>query len=1055
MIQIYCAGNTNYEKNGDMTLTPSYATVHAILNSLWQAELTHPIDREGRWKYITEEAVVKMPSFNGDQLFRIKDMQKQDSSVTVTMEPIFFDSMNDCFLADVRPTGKNGQDALNIMLAPNSKYTGQSNITKATTAYYQYVNFMEALNGDIDHSFVKRWGGEILFDNFQIIVNERVGGDYGVELRYGKNIVKDGLTEEIDIRDIVTRIYPKSYNGYMISNNGYVDSPLINNYQTIKTKVIKFEDVKMREDAQEDDEEKGIIICDTQEELDAALTEKCRQQYELGLDKPKVSISANIVLLQNTESYKDYAILEQVSLGDTIHCKHNKLGIVTDARVIELEYDCIRKKVSSVVLGDFKTDFFDQVSSSTNRIDQAIRPDGSLMAEKVQGILDGIYTQLKLQSTVAKKVKGRAFVIEDTDPESPLYGCMVFGTQGLQISTKRTADGRDWEWTTAVTAKGIVADAIITGILSDKTGKNFWNLDTGEFQLTSQAFLVDGETVKDYINSEIDNKISKTQLLTIHLSNDFQGISTDPDGENGSFADCYTDVKVFLGAKDVTNDAGVSFTFEVSSGITGEWNNEIKRYQVINMTTDDGSVKITVTHSNISVSKIFSIVKSKSGEDGRVYLLHCNTLIIKQNPDASYSPPKIEFSSYYRDGTSAIMIPYLGRFKIEESINGIDYITRYASSEDEKVCTYTLTNASIYSIRCTMYMAGGITVALDVQTLTIVQDAKKLTQSEVFNILTNDGKLQGIFMKDGKLYINGSYISVSDWSELSKTLSGFKLSTKRIYGQSDKYCNGMSTGADDIYCFWAGETNGKLGDGNTDAPFLVSRNGTVWAKRIYAGDCLDLYESTATWKGTRLNIFREDGSLRIRQNHHEYGDTKVIIEQQNGEAQLVFPYASSNHGTVYFYSGYNSKAYIGLYHAERGGTGGAIFRYETDEAFHLMARMVAGQIECSSLTQTSSERIKKMIEILDKQKALDLICNTQIYQYFLREQTDEDGNEIDISKKQQFGAVIERECPEEFVSDDGNSVNLYSMLSACIAAIQEQQKQIDGIKEILNLTENI
>lgn len=172
----------------------------------------------------------------------------------------------------------------------------------------------------------------------------------------------------------------------------------------------------------------------------------------------------------------------------------------------------------------------------------------------------------------------------------------------------------------------------------------------------------------------------------------------------------------------------------------------------------------------------------------------------------------------------------------------------------------------------------------------------------------------------------------------------------------------------DIYCFWAGETNGKQGSGNTDAPFLVSRNGTVWSKRLYAGDCLDLYESTATWKGTRLNIFREDGSLRIRQNHHDYGDTKVLIEQQNGEAQLVFPYASSNHGTVYFYSGYNSRAYLGLYHAERGGSGGAIFRYEIDEAFHMIARMIAGQIECTSLTQTSSEKIKKILKNLINKK---------------------------------------------------------------------------------------
>ena len=151
-------------------------------------------------------------------------------------------------------------------------------------------------------------------------------------------------------------------------------------------------------------------------------------------------------------------------------------------------------------IGDFQGRYIDNVTSAVDKIEQVIRPDGSVMAEKVQGILNGIYTQLKLQSTAAQKVDGVAFKVEDLDEESPLYGCMIWGTQGLQISTTRTEDDRDWDWTTAITAKGIVADAIITGLLADKTGQNYWNLDTGEFQLTSAAFHVDGENINDYIS---------------------------------------------------------------------------------------------------------------------------------------------------------------------------------------------------------------------------------------------------------------------------------------------------------------------------------------------------------------------------------------------------------------------------------------------------------------------------------------------------------------------------------------------------------------------------
>lgn len=469
MIQIYKADNTAYDKNGDMSLTPSSASVHVILNGSWEANIEHPVDEDGRWRYIVEGTVVKMPSFNGEQLFRIKKKEKSDSGVTATMEPIFYDAKDDCWLTDIRPTEKDGQQALDIITAPNKKYTGRSNITVISTAYYEYMNLMEAINGNNDNSFINRWGGEILFDNFTVVIDEQIGGDYGVDLRYGKNLPVDGLTDEVDIRDVVTRIYPKAYNGYTMSDDGYVDSPLINHYPTVKCATMAFEDVKMRADAQEDDEENGIVVCDTQEELDVALTEKCQDQYNGGVDKPKVTISADMVLLKDTEQYAEYQMLEDVSLGDTIHCHNQHLDITTDARVVELEYNSILKKVESVVLGDFQYNFFDDVTSMVNRVESAIRPDGSVIGQQVQGIIDGVRAQLKAQSSIAQKQKIRATIFEDLDPESPTYGAMCLGTMGFEIASKRTADGRDWDWRTFGTGAGFFADFIVSGtMLADR-----------------------------------------------------------------------------------------------------------------------------------------------------------------------------------------------------------------------------------------------------------------------------------------------------------------------------------------------------------------------------------------------------------------------------------------------------------------------------------------------------------------------------------------------------------------------------------------------------------
>lgn len=1036
MIQIYKKKNTDFSKNGDSPIFPSSAVVNAELNRAWTLELEHPIDDRKIWKFIEEETVIKVPSFNGDQLFRVRKIEKSDSGIEVKAEPIFLDAKDDCFLADVRPTGKNGQQALDIMCAANKKYTAESNITRAATAYYQYTNLISAINGDDSNSFVNRWGGEILYNNYKVIINERVGGDYGVELLYGKNIKADGLTEEIDMSDVVTRIYPRSYNGYKMSNNGYVDSTLIGNYPTIKSDTITFSDVKMREDAQEDDEKNGIIVCDTQAELDNALIQKCRDQFAAGIDKPKVSISADMILLQDTDQYKDYKVLESVSLGDTIHCKHSKLGIVTDARVIALEYDCIQKRVTSVELGDFKNDYFDRVTSSTGKVESIINPDGTIMAEKVQGILNGIYTQLKLQSTVARKVKGRAFTVEDLDPDSPLYGCMTWGTQGLQLATKRTADGRDWDWTTAVTARGIVADAIITGLLSDKTGRNYWNLDTGEFRLSADAFKVDDQTVEDYINGKIDNATAQIRLLTMQLSNDMCSVATEADGTGGDYSECYTEVMLLIGTTDITNSDKVQYTVNPSVGVDGSWDLTRKRYTVRDMSEDNGSVTITATYAGITVSKVFSVSKAKAGEpgtngdsvesitehyavsssstvapnqwyqtppqmsehnrylwnyetfiysdgrtedtpkhvigvygatgqdgedgkgisditkyylatsqasgvttstygwttsvqnmteqkkylwnyeiitytdkttqtidpyiigvygdkglpgdpgsdgktsyihikfsdvpdpqynyqikespakyigiyvdfteldstspsrytwtqfmgdngkdgedgigipgedgktsyvhfayansadgrtgfsttdstnklyigqyvdyiqtdstdpsryswsrikgeDGRTYILQPDTLVIKQGANNAYTPRSVTFSSFYRDGTTASRTPYSGRFKIEESTNGTSYYTEYTSYYDESSYTYTPTSIDVKSIRCTLYASGGTSTPLDVQSVAVVRDVDNLTQEEIFNILTDNGRLKGIYMKDGELYVSASFI---------------------------------------------------------------------------------------------------------------------------------------------------------------------------------------------------------------------------------------------------------------------------------------------------------
>ena len=462
MIQIYGPENTDYTNNGDITLLPTSCELACEINGAWELTMNHPLDAEERWKHIAEEAVIACPTFQGEkQLFRVDRCKKTENAVEATAYPIFFDAADDCFLMDVRPTNQNGQGALDAMTA-GSKYSGQSDITTIGTAYFVRRNLMDAINGENSPNFVGVWGGEMLFDNFTVIINKRLGGDYGADIRYGKNM--NGLTSTVDMSNVVTRIIPVAYNGRMMSGDApWVDSENINKYAKKYIQEVKFEDVKLAEDVESQQE--GDIICQTQEELDAALEQKCKDMYAEGADLPAVTIEVNMIDLEHTEQYKDFTGLVKVALGDTVRCYNSRLDITTEARVIALKWDCIRNQSAGLTLGDYEYNYFQEMTSAMQAVSQIIGPGNTVVAERVSGVLNAINTQLRYQKNAAQKQDVRAILFEDTDPASPTYGAMCIGTQGFQIADSRTTDGRDWNWKTAFTAKGGYADVIIAGFM--------------------------------------------------------------------------------------------------------------------------------------------------------------------------------------------------------------------------------------------------------------------------------------------------------------------------------------------------------------------------------------------------------------------------------------------------------------------------------------------------------------------------------------------------------------------------------------------------------------
>lgn len=494
MIQIYAPNNTDYSKNGTVLL-PTSCELNMEINSTWSVELINPLD--DRFKNIVENAVLSVPTLYGQNLFRITQVDKTDTEITAIAVPVFLDAQNDTFIYDQRPTDKNGQEALDILMN-GTKYKGHSDIDTINTAYYVMKNLIECIASDDENSFLNRWGGEIRFDDYDIYINERLGADNGARVEFGFNL--SSIQESIDMTNVATKIIPIAYNGYTLPNQETVNSPNnLNKYPIYYIRKIQYDDIKLVEDAMEDDEANGITVCNTLTELYQVLRERATKEFDYGIDLPSITYQVDMVDLEKTLEYAEYKDLVKVNLGDTVHVRHRRLDIETEARIIALTYDCIKQKRTSLTIGDFVSDYFDKNSDITSSASQVIdTSSNTLLANKIAGIINLLNTSLRAQKDIAQKQDVRAILFEDLDPSSATFGALCIGTQGIQISKKRNPENTDWVWGTAINFESIIADYIITGILSDKLGKNSWNLDTGV--LTTKDIVVEDGTFSGTIS---------------------------------------------------------------------------------------------------------------------------------------------------------------------------------------------------------------------------------------------------------------------------------------------------------------------------------------------------------------------------------------------------------------------------------------------------------------------------------------------------------------------------------------------------------------------------
>lgn len=282
--------------------------------------------------------------------------------------------------------------------------------------------------------------------------------------------------------------------------------------------------------------------------------------------EPGMTYEADAVdLLQFGRDWEGVAVGDDVQIVDTcfspaLRCEGRVTKLVTDelGGAMRVTLGNITETMADMWLSQQR-----QVSSLSKR-SSSWDVAASTPPSYLQQVMDSMNTQFNMSGssyTFTSFEQGTIYasVPMDTNGRSTTGkgSAMQLCSQGFRIASGCKADG-SWDWRTFGTGAGFTADLITVGTLmgdlikagtiQDKSGKNYWNLDAGEFHLGPGATL-DGKdiAVADAVIASVDVEYAQSTSRVTEPQGGWQ--TTAPQWVSGKYI--WTRTKTTMQSGDI------------------------------------------------------------------------------------------------------------------------------------------------------------------------------------------------------------------------------------------------------------------------------------------------------------------------------------------------------------------------------------------------------------------------------------------------------------------------------------------------------------------------
>lgn len=143
-------------------------------------------------------------------------------------------------------------------------------------------------------------------------------------------------------------------------------------------------------------------------------------------------------------------------------------------------------------------------------------------------------------------------------------------------------------------------------------------------------------------------------------------------------------------------------------------------------------------------------IKGEQGTAGRTYFFQSNADVLLMGADKKITPASLIVDSFYRDGNGEIAQSQKGWWKLEKSTdNGATWATltvsQTAALDRLKINVNGLSLKAHDMLKVSLYFDQSKSKLADYQTFSVAVDVASLTQEQIVDILSDDGKFKGLY----------------------------------------------------------------------------------------------------------------------------------------------------------------------------------------------------------------------------------------------------------------------------------------------------------------------